>query len=253
MLLGHRRIRSAGRASGSIEITLPTDLHPLEGLQCRVVVRDGPRPEIVLQPDLSGMHGLFQALWEKLRNGLHTVGDIGEFSMQDFSVSLFPTRHWQERPPLTYIDALSLRQMSDTDGKAVASEALPRVLAFLTIVAAYRLQLEGQLAMAFGDAVAYLSTGIPVGLGTDFERGMAHRVFWREELAEQRLRRLWDDVAWESARGGLLRVYRQFDIWQHSPEVYESARSKWYRALDIEMGMGIPTPAFNTTESATSE
>ena len=41
MYLSTSRIRSAGRTSGSIEITLPPALQAFTGLGCRVTVRDG--------------------------------------------------------------------------------------------------------------------------------------------------------------------------------------------------------------------
>ncbi|MBI1879961.1 MAG: hypothetical protein HYR94_17375, partial [Chloroflexi bacterium] len=99
MYLGTRKIRSAGRTSGSIELTLPPQLQGLEGVECRLVVRDGPRPEIVLQPDLSAAQALLQELWQKLRLGLIEIREIGEFSSADFTLALFLPRHWQERPP----------------------------------------------------------------------------------------------------------------------------------------------------------
>jgi len=63
MYLGIRKIRSAGRNSGSIEITLPALMQVLEGISCRLAMRDGLRPEIVLQPDLSLAQDLLQELW----------------------------------------------------------------------------------------------------------------------------------------------------------------------------------------------
>ena len=97
MYVGTRRIRSAGRTSGSIEITLPAELQVLEGVECRLMVRDGPRPEIVLQPDLSAAQTLFDALWQKLGLGLGEISELGDFSPGDFTLALFPPRHWQER------------------------------------------------------------------------------------------------------------------------------------------------------------
>lgn len=182
MYLGTRRIRSAGRTSGSIEVTLPPQLQGLEGMECRLTVRDGPRPEIVLQPDLSAAQTLFERLWEKLRLGLSQVDEIGDFSPADFTLTLFPPGHWQERPPLAYADALAvLRQPGKRNGHA--PEALTRLLTFLAVAGGYRLGLEGALALAFGDALAYLITGTSAGLGTDFERGMAHRICWGEDRA----------------------------------------------------------------------
>ena len=66
MYLGMCKIRSAGRTSGSIEITLPPALQTFTGLGCRVVVRDGLHPEIVLQPDFADAWSYLEALWKKL-------------------------------------------------------------------------------------------------------------------------------------------------------------------------------------------
>jgi len=243
MYLGTRGIRSAGRTSGSIEITLPAQLQVLEGVKCRLMVRDGPRPELVLQPDLSAAQALFDKLWQKLRLGLGEIDEIGDFSPADFTLALFPPRHWQERPPLAYADALAVlhqRTLTSTPLRRGEGEgALTRLLAFLTVAASYRLDLEGALALAFGDAVAYLITSTPAGLGTDFERGMAHRTFWGEGRAQQHLGSPFDNETWQQARPGFRRVYDQFHTWQEDPEAYSAARDKWYRALTVEMGVRV--------------
>jgi hypothetical protein len=238
MYLGTRRIRSAGRTSGSIEITLPAQLQILEGTACRLMVRDGPRPEIVLQTDLSAAQALFQELWQKLRLGLKEMDDLGDFSPADFTLALFPPRHWQERPPLAYADALAvLRQRGEHAPRDGSPEAIVRLLAFLAVAAAHRLGLNGSLALAFGDAVAYLITGTPAGLGTDFERGMAHRLFWGNGRSPQPLGSPFNDQIWQRAQAGFRRLYEQFRTWQENPEVHADAQRKWYRALMVEMGV----------------
>jgi hypothetical protein len=259
MYLGTRSIRSAGRTSGSVEITLPSQLQCLEGVECRLMVRDGPRPEIVLQLELSAAQALLHELWQKLHLGLGEIDEVGDFSPADFTLALFPPPHWLDRPPLAYADALAVLRPPTTDhrpptavsgrtavsrqpsavGGGEGTEALTRLLAFLAVAAGYRLGLQGTLALAFGDAVAYLVTGMPAGLGTDSERGMAHRAFWGDGRAQQPLGSPFDDQVWQRARPGLRRVYDQFHTWQENPEAYAAAREKWYRALTVEMGVRV--------------
>lgn len=237
MYLGSRRIRSAGRSSGSIEVTLPVELEVLEGVECRLMMRDGPRPEIVLQPDVSAAMDLFHDLWQKLRVGLSEVAEIGEFAPGDFSLAFFPPPHWQERPPLAYADALAILQEEAGAGSQHPG-TLSRLLAFLAVAAAYRLGLSGSLALGFGESLAYLITGTAAGLGMDFERGMAHRAFWGEGGA-QRLGSPFSDEVWQQARPGFKRVYEQFRAWQENPEAYAAAREQWYRALAVEVGVRV--------------
>jgi hypothetical protein len=233
MYLATRKIRSAGRTSGSIEITLPAELQVLEGIECRLIVRDGTRPEIVLQPELSAAQAVFQSLWQMIRLGLSDVDEIGEFSPSDFILTLFPPTQWQERPPLACADALAVIR-SQARLQNQDSTALTRLISFLAVVAGHRLGLTGSLALAFADATAYIMTGAAAGLGADFERGMAHRAFWGNGRATS-LGSPFDQTAWEQARPGFRRLTKQFLQWQIDPRLYSEAREKWYRALSMEV------------------
>ncbi|OGO05776.1 MAG: hypothetical protein A2Y73_07385 [Chloroflexi bacterium RBG_13_56_8] len=235
MYLGIRKVRSAGQNSGSVEVTLPAKLRILERVECRVVVRDGSSAEIVLQPDLAMAHSMFRELWERLRVGLREIGDIGDFSADEFALTLFPTQYWHHHPPLAYADALVVLKHR-RGPQHWDSGALARLLTFLSVVAVRRLGLSESLALAFGDAVAYLTTGTSVGLGTDFERGMAHDLLWGEGHSQPFGSPL-DDHIWRQVGPGLRRVYEQFQAWQNDPEAYRIARQKWYRALTVEMGI----------------
>jgi len=242
MYLGIRRIRSAGRNSGSIEITLPALMQVLEGISCRLTIRDGLRPEIVLQPDLSLAHELFQELWQKLRLGLSEIGEVADFSLSDFSLIFFPSPQLQERPPLAYADALLIQQkrsrasLSANQNIQREEEALARVLVCLATTAIAQLGLYGKFATAYGDAVAYLFTGAASNLGTEFERGMAHRIFWGEGR-QQICGRPFAEQTWLNARLPLRQVYEQFYAWQAAPTDCALARGQWYRALSVEMKM----------------
>ena len=248
MYLGTRKVRSAGRTSGSVEITLPKMLHVLEGTQCQLIVRDGPRQEIVLQPDLAAAQDFFQTLWHKVQVGLGEIGDLPDFSLADFMPTLFPLQHWQERPPLSYADALIIIQQQDQrvsgscshpdNGKnhpVGAEDALARVLASLVVNAAYCLGLKGRIALAFGDSLAYLVTANPTSLGADFERGMAHRLFWGEVYLPQPFSNPFEDRDWQQARSRFRKVFDQFLEWQETPTTCTVARDQWYRALTVEL------------------
>jgi len=235
MYLGERRIRSAGRLSGSIEMTLPSQLRDLQGVECLVVVREGPRPEIVLQPDLSNVHALYRELWRKLRLGLGAIDDIHEFSLADFTATVFPSGHWQDRPPLAYVEAFAILNRVE-DGEGRTAECLSRILAYLAVGAALRLGLTGELALAFGDAVVYLVTDRSPGFGTDFERGKALQIFGEGGRSLARSEPPMEDRVWEQARPRLLRVYEQFHAWQEDAATYTADRTRWYRALRVETG-----------------
>lgn len=235
MYLGKRKIRSAGRNSGSVELTLPALLQRLEGVECRLLVRDGPRPEIVLQPDFATAHVLLETLWSRLSVGLGEIDEIGEFNADDFTLAIFPPRHWPEQPPLAYIDILTLRRHAEDRTHDAPPDGLPRLLAALGVVAAYRLGLRPPLALAFGDAVAYLLTGASADVGADFERGMAHQIVWSMPETARLANGAGDDQTWRQARPVLRAIYQQFRAWHDQPQVYAAAREQWRRALNIEM------------------
>ncbi len=102
------KIRSAGRTSGSIEITLPPVLQTFTGLGCRVVLRDGLQPEIVLQPDFADAWSYLQSLWDKLSLALGSHESIGDLAPSDFMLTLLPPRHSQRGLPLAYADLVTL-------------------------------------------------------------------------------------------------------------------------------------------------
>jgi len=246
MQLAKRRIRSAGRTSGSVEITLPVETQALEGIECNIVLRDGTRPEIIVQPDLSVAQGLFIELWRMLRVGLGAVGDVGDFSLSDFNVGLFPPRHWYERPPLSYEDALKLQSYFSRDlpsGQVQRSAALQHLITFLAIDAGYRLGLKGRLAVAFGDTVGYLVTGISGGRGSEFEQAAALGALAQgESLTAGQIASLSIDSEWQAARDGLKRVYDLFVQWQENLSEYQAAKERWWRqSVKVEAGTTIST------------
>ncbi|MCG2769727.1 MAG: hypothetical protein L6435_15315 [Anaerolineae bacterium] len=243
MQLVKRKIRSAGRTSGSVEITLPVEMQALEGIECNIVLKDGIKPEIIVQPDLSVAQALFIELWEMLRRGL---GAVGDFALSDFNVAFLPPRHWHERPPLSYNDALILQgyiEQKAPSARIQNNAALLRLITFLAINAGYRLGLKGQLAIAFGDALGYLVTGVSGGHGSEFERDAALAAYGagQRPVAGQ-IAALSIDDDWTAAREGLQWIYELFAAWQADPNEYEAARERWWRSVaTVEGGTTLST------------
>lgn len=239
MYLGSRKIRSAGRTSGSIEITLPVKLQNLLGVSCNIELRDGLRPEIVLQPNFGDVQSAMRLVWSKLSISLRETGEIGEFKLGDFTVSVFPHQYWKDRPPLSYADALQTLE-SWRAKEDCRHEGFSRLLAFMAVRAGVLLGLKGELSLAFGDAIAFLVTGRTSGMGTDFERGMAYRLFGEEGHRRIQDVDLLDDTIWIDMAEGFRQVFDQFFLWQDALEVYEEDRNNWYRALSFEMESPAP-------------
>ena len=233
MFVGSRRIRSAGRTSGSVEVTLPPQLHALLEIECRLVLRDGTHPEIVLQPDLSAAHTLLLKLWRWVRAGLAVIGEVGDFDPGAFTLALLPPRHWQQRPPLAYADALEVLNRSSS---ATARDALARLVAHMGIVAGGRLGLSDALTSAFGDTVAYLVTGVAPLTGLECERGLTQQLFQAHGPLDQATATALDEHIWASVAAELALAWEQFADWQSKPESHSAVRQQWYRALLVEMG-----------------
>ena len=233
MYLGMCKIRSAGRTSGSIEITLPPALQTFTGLGCRVVVRDGLQPEIVLQLDLAKAKSLLEALWQKLSLALGASESVDDFTPSAFMLTLLPPRHWQRGLPLAYADVFCLTRSGENWGTG-DSEALARLLSVLGAAIGGALGLQQAFALGFGDAVAYVITQASAGFGTDFERSMAAGLSQRAQLSRRPLVSPLDDEFWLECEPALQRIHEQFLSWQNNPDQYDTARQQWYRALQCE-------------------
>ena len=236
MHVGASRIRSAGRTSGSIEITLPPALQSFIGINCRIQVRDGVQPEIVLQPDFAGERALTEALWRKLGAALG-LGDAAEgFAPSTFVHTLLPLRHWQHGLPIAYADVMSLKR-SGEERTAADDEALARLLAVLATAMGRSLGLEPSFAAAFGDAVAFVVTHVTAGFGSDFERSMAAGVSRQMRRGPCPSTSPLDDSFWSECEPALRRIREQFRTWQDDPAAFAATRQQWYRALQCE---GVP-------------
>ncbi len=246
MYLGTRRVRSAGRASGSIEITLPPELAALEGVDCRILLRDGARPEIVLDPDLAPAVAIFTRVWARLRSLISLTGDIGDFPVQEFEVVVFPSARHNGRPSLAYSQALQVHQRLRGLVSTRSSEALGGIVAPLATVAGVRLGLSGAIATAFGAALAWLaiSSGSQRVAGVE---GLEHSIALRDWRAvcgpgAPPLGALTPQEDETRAQLALQRIVSQFRRWQEHPDQHELARARWGQvAAGWTAGMTVST------------
>lgn len=245
MLSVKRKVRSSGRTSGSIEITLPPEMNALEGIECRLVLCDGARPELVIQPDVSLAEIIFTELWDQLRVAFRQIGDIGEFTLSDFNVSFLPPRHWHDRPPLSYRDGLAIYRAHQGQFQMDHS-GLSHVITFLSVGAAYRLGLRDRYALVFGVIVGYLVSGLSADHGVDFEQDLALQLFngvsdeplhsdlngSHEEATVIPLSALFTEQHWAQAQAGFKRIFDQVQRWQNDTASYEAIRRTWWKNLN---------------------
>jgi len=236
MHIGNRNVRSAGRGSGSVEITLPVDLGVLEGVTCHVELRDSLVPEILLRPDLGFLLPVFETLWERVALGLERIGEIGAFSESDYVVGLFPERNHSGRPGLAYEDALRVHRDPTAEDRGSGNHLMQRLESFARLieammtVAGTRLGLSPGMAVLFGNQVAHAATGAPVAAVDAFARSSlsaeAGEVGWcRSDPL--------DEACWRAAQPRLERLYDRLVDWDGNRAGVERERERWYRAHRI--------------------
>lgn len=236
MHFGKRNIRSAGRSSGSIEVTLPVELAVLEGVACRLYLRDGLAPEIVLQPDLQAIMPVFEKLWDLLRLGLEGIDEIGDFAEADYGFGLFRASKLGTMPSLAYTDALLIHRSLGTAAEATpyALEAFARIVESMAAVAGSRLGLSNEFIASFGNQVATLVSGETIGARDAFAHSLAlqfsgtpHDTGWCRNAP------LSTDN-WRRVQSALMGAYDQFKSWDNDPAAFAKERELWYRARRFE-------------------
>ncbi len=155
MDLGTRNIRSSGAGSGSVEITLPAALRPLLGVACRITLRDGHRPEIVLTPDLRAAVHAFSQLWTRLAIAFGPETTPGSLPIGEFAVSLDPSEQREATGSLALVDGLALAGRGPHDRLALA-----RTTAGLAFHLAGAIGIDKAFAAEFGEASAFIVTGL---------------------------------------------------------------------------------------------
>ena len=234
MDLGVRQIRTAGKGSGSIELTLPADLRALVGLPCRITLRDGSRPDIVLQPDLRGALSAFAVIWAGMvATLLRHDADPPSLPLPAFSFGLQPRPGGGELPFLCWRDGLTLAADPPHDPAAVS-----RTIAAFGQVLADSLDIVPALAPGFGAACGYLLAGVPATSDGQEACDLAATALHRLHDTPPPLHTTDGDLSgafWERAAPLLSATADLFAGWSADPIAHAALRAAWRRGRTIEM------------------
>jgi hypothetical protein len=244
MDLGIRQIRTAGKGSGSIELTLPAELRDLVGLPCRILLSDGSRPDIVLQPDLRQARDIFASIWNAMASALLPLdggregrGHLPELPLSAFSFALQPRSPNGERPFLSWRDGLALAAAAPHDPQAVS-----RTIAALGQALAGKLDIDPAFAGGFGAACGFLLAGVATSSDEQEARDLVadalrpHIV--PDRTAEACACGIMSDVFWHYATPKLSAIAEVFLGWNADPAGHAALRAAWRRGRAIEMSGG---------------
>jgi hypothetical protein len=240
MDLGVRQIRTAGKGSGSVELTLPGELRHLVGLPCRITLHDGVRPDIVLQPDLTSAFNALSAVWHSLAltlSGAAGARETGRFPAAAFTFGLQPRAGDTNTPYLSWQDGIAIAAGQRDPGATARS------------IAACAMQYAGEIDIAtvraapFGAVCGYLACGVlacpqwqePCDIAASelaasgvWQPGAA----WRA-LPDARVERFWPVLA-----PALAATARLFAGWNRPDAEYAALCAAWRRGRSIELNRG---------------
>lgn len=237
MDLGVRHIRTAGKGSGSVELTLPTEFRDLVGLPCRITLRDGNRPDIVLQPDLRRAHAAFAELWAAMAAALLPQDTTAPaLPLGAFSFGLQPQAGGNERPFLCWRDGLSLAAEPPHEPAAVGRT----VAALAQAIAAY-LPIASHLAASFGAVCGALAAGAVVAPDGQEAYDLAAAalpavVTEAADTADACASGVRSPIFWQHTEPRLAGIADLFAQWTSDPDRYAALRAAWRRGRSIEMG-----------------
>lgn len=236
MELGTRRIRSAGHGTGSVEVTLPTAFRELVGTPLRVRLRDGLRPEIVLQPETRAAHAALERLWVALVGAAGLIAPP-PFPTADFVFALFAPCEDAPgplpRPGIAWSDA----QMLAGHGPHAPLVAA-RLLRALGARLAAPIGVGAPHAYGLGAALAFAATGQVLRATEQQECDIAGAVLGTPpgaafaEAGED----IWSPAFWAALVPGFGRIADIHRQWTAEPGLLAHSRAAWRRGVTLELG-----------------
>ena len=234
MYLGSGRIRSAGRTSGSIEITLPPALQAFTGLGCRVVVRDGLQPEIVLQPDFADAAPRLEALMGSAVVGLGRERAGRRLQPERFHADAAAAAAFAARPAARLFRHRDIQRSGEDCARAASWKRSP---------GSCRYWLRQSPANSAWSAPSLWASATRWPTWSRRSRPASAPISnaaWRQACRGKRISGRgcrWTHSTMSSGRSANRRCgasHEQFRAWQGEPERYEAAQQQWYRAFQCE-------------------
>jgi hypothetical protein len=236
MDLGVRHIRTAGKGSGSVELTLPATFRRLVGLPCRILLHDGEQPDIVLQPELSAARAVFGVVWRSLAVVL--IGaPAPDFDACSFSFGLLPQQGPAEAGYLCWQDGLALAAGS------VATSAAGRVVATCGEKLAADVGVSDELASSFGAVCGFLTCGQvafpawrePCDIAS---AELGRNPGWRPGAAYLAYPDICSSDFWAALSPALAAASELFATFSLPGSAYPALHAAWRRGRSIELNRG---------------
>jgi hypothetical protein len=238
MEFGTRSIRSAGQGSGSVEVTLPVAFRGFVGLSCRLALRDGLRPEIVLQPELRGARTAFARLWTMLAGALGAA-PAADPPLADTVLTLWPVPGAAgPAPRLAWSDALALAAAPPHEAAPLARS----VAAFARMLAA-PLGIAPDLAAGFGAACGFALAG-HVEAGAEPACDIGAALLARDGIAPGAPLSAAEDAfsaGFAAAARPALALLRDAHLdWTAEPPRHAALLAAWRRGVALELAVDRP-------------
>jgi len=114
-----RKIRSAGKTTGSVELTLPQEFFTFEGQESVISIVEGRQPKLVITPDVDLIHASLENLWTCIHEGYQLCKSLFPVEAVEF---VFTDTLWhQDRFQTNLRDCgLLTRQLTNTRSSANA-------------------------------------------------------------------------------------------------------------------------------------
>jgi hypothetical protein len=238
MELGVRQIRTAGKGSGSIELTLPSALRQLVGLPCRITLHEGERLDILLRPDLTAATRAFATMWRALVRvfARDLAGTAEYFPAGAFAFGLQPRRGLAGAPYLCWQDGLAL-SLGNSDQAAVA-----RSVAACATQLSCGLGISADLSDAFGSACGFLAGGRMIFAEwqspCDIVASQVISAVWQPGAALANSPGVASDQFWSQLAPGMTACADLFAAWSLAGSAYPALHAAWLRGRSIELNRG---------------